>query len=723
MDNSQLTSQESPGAAEIPPGETADLAARLQERLECNLAAFKVHDPALFERFAHYTPISAVELLPAENGAFNLRWVTSKELLYPDAAVQKCSEEHIEHELSCRALEFPPFNHCEDPIGQIQYRYQLECMALIDEARPVELKAAEVNLIPNLVMVGSGLGYAVAALYARVEVFNTVLVEPDPDVFYASLHCFDWASLLNFLHHNGSSLKVVIAEAVPEICAQLQTHYIEQGLFLAFAHCFVTGDPRTRLPALKDALEHDYQNLHAQMGFFDDNLFGLSHGLNAIVNHAHFVRQDAVLPTPLPQMPVFIVGNGPSLDHDLPFLRRHQDQALIIACGSALDTLYHAGIQPDFYACTERTPQIAQTVEYLPDKEFLAKITLLAGEVVHPDTLRLFTHNALFVKEAEVLRWLLKDLAFKPILHMNPLVGNMGLSSALSLGFKNLFLFGLDCGRRVGSEAHHSRGSQFYYGQAASRDYIELFPYRNTRPGNFGELCECGDVFVLGLLTMEQALREHQGEVKCHNCSDGARIAGAVPLHSEELDTTHWPALDKIQLCKTIARDLTFEVALDEQELTKRCAHQSFNELCAALKDMWQNAPRSRLECLRVMQQSCALMNRLDLGGFEFINQLLRGSLEFFFMLILRALYVVPDERDGVQLALRLVALYQHFLTDACAIYRFVPHYEMGAHQQLCGGRVGADYPDSKAPAMPQLVRLVAEDYEDPQRHFVKRYD
>ncbi|MBQ9273779.1 MAG: motility associated factor glycosyltransferase family protein [Succinivibrio sp.] len=686
-----------------------------------------MHDPALFERFAHYVPRDSLDLLPTADGAVNLRFARNGKWLYDAESPLSFSDEWITKQLSESGLTFPPFDRSADPIGQIQYRYQLECMDLIDRSALVPLKAAEVNLLPNLVMVGSGLGYPLAALYSKKEVLNVVLVEPDPDVFFASLHCFDWASLLTFLHHNGSALKVVVASEPAQICALLQTHYVEQGVFLAFAHCFVLGDGRDEIPKLRSDLEHEYHSLHTQMGFFDDNLFGLSHGLSAINHHARFVRLKSTAPASLAGIPVYIVGNGPSLDRDLPFIRKTQDQAMIIACGTALDTLFHAGIQPDFYACTERIPQIAQTLKYLPKQGFLSEITLLAAEVVHPDTLRLFKHSALFVKNSEVLRWLLKELPFQPINHMNPVVGNMGLAAALTLGFDNLFLFGMDLGRKQGTSAHHSRGSEFYYGHAGTTEsierYLKQFPYQNVRPGNFGGLCECSDIFVLALFTMAAALRERAGAINCHNCSDGVRIDGALPLHSEDIEVGPWPVLDKKTVRFTLERELTFEITLDEKELTRRCDHQSFSELCIGLQKMWQMRPVDRLSCIRVMQRSCALLNHLDLGGYEFMNQLLRGSAEFYFMLILRALYVCPDEQKCMALTYRLISLFEHFLTDACAIYRFVPHYEMGAHQQLCGGRVGADYPDSKAPAMPQLVRLVAENYEDPQRHFVKRYE
>ena len=72
----------------------------------------------------------------------------------------------------------------------------------------------------------------------------------------------------------------------------------------------------------------------------------------------NFVLRHQTLDKKYAKLPVFVIGSGPSLDNDIPFIRKNQDKAIVVACGTAIDTLYHAGIKPDFYACTERTPEI-----------------------------------------------------------------------------------------------------------------------------------------------------------------------------------------------------------------------------------------------------------------------------------------------------------------------------------------------------------------------------
>ena len=54
-------------------------------------------------------------------------------------------------------------------------------------------------------------------------------------------------------------------------------------------------------------------------------------------------------------MPAIIVGNGPSLDKEIDFLRKNQDNFVIFCSGSALKPLYKAGITPDFQVEIERS--------------------------------------------------------------------------------------------------------------------------------------------------------------------------------------------------------------------------------------------------------------------------------------------------------------------------------------------------------------------------------
>ncbi len=87
------------------------------------------------------------------------------------------------------------------------------------------------------------------------------------------------------------------------------------------------------------------------LGFFDDEQIGFAHTFHNInAGYAFFSHGAATESLP----PVLLVGNGPSLDSHVNFIRQHQADSIIISCGTALSSLAKVGIKPDFHVEMER---------------------------------------------------------------------------------------------------------------------------------------------------------------------------------------------------------------------------------------------------------------------------------------------------------------------------------------------------------------------------------
>ena len=64
-----------------------------------------------------------------------------------------------------------------------------------------------------------------------------------------------------------------------------------------------------------------------------------------------------------PEQPVFVVGNGPSLDSSLAFLKKNSDDIIIISCGTAIRALLKNNIKPDLHIEMERIPELVPIME------------------------------------------------------------------------------------------------------------------------------------------------------------------------------------------------------------------------------------------------------------------------------------------------------------------------------------------------------------------------
>lgn len=116
--------------------------------------------------------------------------------------------------------------------------------------------------------------------------------------------------------------------------------------------------------------------------FFDDGIMALAHFLESIKLGVPIIKKNVPLDVDIANTPVFIIGNGPSLDQSIEMIKAQQDKAIIISCGSALSALYNYGIDIDFHCEQERIFAVAEKIDYYTPKEYLKK-TNVTGDINH----------------------------------------------------------------------------------------------------------------------------------------------------------------------------------------------------------------------------------------------------------------------------------------------------------------------------------------------------
>ncbi|MBQ9273892.1 MAG: motility associated factor glycosyltransferase family protein [Succinivibrio sp.] len=702
----------------------------LEARFAANLEALERYDPDLHLIFAHRKLPAGYQFFCNADGVPNLRLPDGRTLYGADP--EGYCQELVRGQLERTTLRTMRFRREPDYLNQIHFRYLNESLTLLEEAPPEPAPcAAALGAVPCCYLLGTGLGYIAGALCAQLEMAALVVIEPDPNLFLASLYCFDWAGLLEFFHQEGRLISFYVGVGAEHFESALRDFYEINGRFLSAHTLSIVHDQTAQMAALVAAINRSFHLYHASMGLFDDNLFNISHGCQALLHRRPFARLGLKLPEELRDVPYFVVGNGPSLDKDIPFLRKHQDQALIIACGTALDTLYHAGIQPDFYGCTERAPHIKETIRAIPDQNFIASLMLLGTEVVHPWTLECFNDCLLFGKYGEAFyslasRFLDDGCLISPTVGVNPLVGNLGLATSIMLGFKHTYFFGIDNGTRLKDGEMHSSYNAAYT-KAGVTVKGDLYKTDTTVPANFGGSCESTYIFILSRDYLAQdiaAIQKVDPQRQYYNCSDGALIQGAVPLRSAALEMAmqEAPAVDK-QAFKQALRAQSISFAPDEEQCRKLCHAELFESLVEECRALWHPLPHSRAGYLLRMVKNAALLFSAEGTEREAASLALQGTVNSLFIVLQSALCRSADEALCLELGARLISLYDHFLQDALTLYRSLPYYVSHEHVRQLHGFIGADYPDSKAPPVQPIEALYPQPFDDPHKVFVKRYE
>lgn len=644
----------------------------LPVRFTMNMDAFKKFMPSIYDFFESYKPVRSFRFFCNENGIPNVLWLDEQVSFYGDdpfADAKSQIDEVIEQSV-LQCINFAPQWYFDDQI-HIKYNNEISKLKQNSSLEELSLKRALSMDIPLSLMYGVGLGYQLGYLYERCKVKNLFAFEPDLDIFYASLFCFDWSSLLDYMEQESLSLHLFIGVDEKLLAADMMEALHRKGAFWSAAYFSFCHYHSPKLHALINQVENEFYLLRTGWGFFDDNVYALAHSHTHLQDGTPFLLRQRDTSSSA-TIPVFVVGNGPSLDQSIDFIRDHQRQAIIIACGTAVSALYKAGIKPDIYVAVERTKSSADFLHILDAGDFLKDSVFLSVDVIHPECKTFFRKTGLAFKPNEPMYKLLttyfsEKFEFDSIEHSNPFVGNTGLNYAALLGFKEIYLFGIDNGYKS-ADKHHSSLSLYYNEKQEAKRHQNL---KDTFPacGNFGGEVLINHLFGLSIHNMTQVLRDYP-EIYCVNSSDGAYIAGAEPRKIEHICST-WPDLNKrIFIDDLLSRCFKpFDVTCMDFQSALNVPF--FNDVVNKLLGDWKAVPRECNAIQSMMQRHHDYLLYLFMSSDSHLYNMLVGSINYFYANIISLMMAHIDNCDDI-LTEKLnsaVVILEQFFTDAKNIY------------------------------------------------------
>ncbi len=212
-----------------------------------------------------------------------------------------------------------------------------------EAARWVESQQKALVDKTNVIVYGLGLGYHLLQLAKQYPSYKFVIYEPDPQVLLAAMQVIDLDELF-------SKMKIELFFIGDD---KTQRH---QAFFL-FAK-LAKGDTAILSLPFYDKLDaakkleffEDAKNaiLHYDMSAKTAAYYGNQIYQNKMYNLSHLINTPSIMgmKDKLKGRKAVVVGAGPSLEKDIDYLRRLKDHAIIIAAGSAIQSLKHFGITP-----------------------------------------------------------------------------------------------------------------------------------------------------------------------------------------------------------------------------------------------------------------------------------------------------------------------------------------------------------------------------------------
>ncbi|WP_315981291.1 6-hydroxymethylpterin diphosphokinase MptE-like protein [Aliamphritea spongicola] len=134
-----------------------------------------------------------------------------------------------------------------------------------------------------------------------------------------------------------------------------------------------------------NAMKQFINNFQRQMkkvtygyGFYDDERVGLSHTIENTHRGYPVSRVSLLQRKDTVDVPVIIIGNGPSLDESINFIKANRERAIIISCGSSFGTLKRLGIKPHIHIEQERPQATYDWLKSSTDEEIRKGVYFLA---------------------------------------------------------------------------------------------------------------------------------------------------------------------------------------------------------------------------------------------------------------------------------------------------------------------------------------------------------
>ncbi len=675
-------------------------ASTLEER---NLAAFARDFPAIAAAHEAWRRGPRPHLTAAPSGEADLRDPATGRLLFGGRAREDAAARADLFARRTGDFVFRP-DMTEQPgnvIGPLHFAFRNTIVRRAAAVLRAPGPAGEgTESLPCVIIIGAGLGHIVRELYSRLTPLYLWIIEPDPHLFHLSLQVTDWSRILDLLREQGLHIRFSIGDCRSTITDDLNMFFNLHPAAFA-AQGFLMGYSSTGVAEVTGILAETFHSVDLKVGFLDDLLFSFAHGCRNLAAGIPVLTRGS-LPPETVSRPLLLVGNGPSLDRDLDYIRAHRDRFLIMACGTAFSALCHSGIRADFYAGLERGINDSAVLRQIREhREYFQTTLCLGTEIPHPGVFSQFSRKMVILKENEITaHWLRetgllpKDGDFVQISNTNPLVVNFGLAAALTLGFRTVLLLGVDNGSADSNGLSHSRHSMYFDAQGAAVDQqdekrMNDMPF--TCPGNFRQEVRTTTLYMSCVRSLERciAARKDQG-IRVFNCSDGARIRNARPLRLEDFPLPDTPADGEaaVQAVLQLGRPL----GITAGDIQRHFAEAPFEDLIREIREMLLAPAPDRLSFLKRQDRFLEELERTKRKDWH--KFFLSGSLIYLLLPVNTMIYSLPLQADPLTRAAPLLQIIARFLDRALPVLRRAPEYVAGEHQRILIETGGVD-PDA----------------------------
>ncbi len=507
-----------------------------QSLKEKNLAFFKEFHPGIYKAFSEFTLDEFRVSLNTELDQLDVFY--DGESIYNNRPIAEAKEVINEFESRFKPGNLlktisPPFETYNHP----RFFHQ-RCDDLIKQSPLKEIgfdRYTIPDFYPIMIFTGVGAGYHLEMFLEKYDVINAVIVEPSPELFACSMYIIDWEAICKpFLDNKERNIHFIIGPFEEEDhISGLLMHYLSQHCPLyPITTLFINHKCLDLYTRVTEKINKDTNAFVSIWGYYDDEINQINNCLHNLHLGIPIIKKNK---GEFLELPIFIVGAGPSLDERIELLKEYQDKALIVSCGTAIHCLYKHGIKPDIQFELESDQCTVTSLDELGDPDWIRSIPMMGPSQLAPRLYKLADKKVIFFKGESVTSMLFGD-EDSSVYKATPTCTNGALGVFCNWGFKRIFMFGLDFGYRDVNN-HHASGSLYYTStdplMMADADVKEEATI--DIPAVDGTIIKTKPLLYTAMRSVEMIAKQYERFCTFYNCSNGAAMKNTTWIKDDNM--------------------------------------------------------------------------------------------------------------------------------------------------------------------------------------------
>lgn len=395
------------------------------------------------------------------------------------------------------------------------------------------------DYMPLVVFSGVGAGVHIQKFLEMKKCQIVLVMDNSYEELLMSMYLTDWYDIIpRYTTQDGRYFNFIIVDSNDEQVTFLNywNELVKYTPLFPSLNIFYNHLKNAFHDRLIKRIQQEFQVFLTAWGFYDDEANQLNNALHNLNNLVPTLPKhlDADLIQWAQTNPTVVVGAGPSLGERIDWIKENRNRFFLISAGTALSILKHHNIVPDLHVEIESDYATVDHLRATLDDDY--QIPLLAGAIqLNPRVFSLIPRGFLYYKDSTALHAMFGSQTSAQLQGMTPTCTNAATALAMQLGFKHVFLFGMDFGYKNKNQTH-SEGSVYFNKKAPKylQDSITERKAILTIEAIDGSTLMTEPTYNAARDRLQKLVYTFQYHVKTYNCSNGAKIEGTDVISTIE---------------------------------------------------------------------------------------------------------------------------------------------------------------------------------------------